>query len=75
MISKTIRLSRIDDVKTFVNASKLMPFDIEVASGKYVVDGKSIMGIFSLDLSGDLTITMNTDNADEFLNLIQELLV
>ena len=75
MITKTIRLARIDDVKTFVGAAQDMPFDIEIVSGKYVVDGKSIMGIFSLDLSKELTMTLNTDGAQAFLERIQKLLV
>ena len=46
-----ILLSSINDVKDFVNIVSKYDADIDLASGRYVVDAKSIMGIFSLDLS------------------------
>ena len=46
-----ITLSSIDDVKVFVNEINLLPCDADLVSGRYTVDAKSIMGIFSLDLS------------------------
>ena len=46
-----ISLNSIDKVKSFVNAITQFNFDFDLISGRYVIDAKSIMGIFSLDLS------------------------
>jgi len=66
-VSAIINLKNVDDVKLFVNASMRQDYDIDLMSGRYVVDGKSIMGIFSLDLSKELTFTAYTDDASAFL--------
>lgn len=60
-----ILLSKITDVQEFVNAVNKYSFDIDLRSGKYLVDAKSIMGIFSLDLSKE--IEMNIEVEDEAL--------
>lgn len=46
----TVSLASINDVKSFVNIVSKYDFDVDLISGRYVVDAKSIMGIFSLDL-------------------------
>ena len=51
MKSVIIRLDTINDVKSFVNTVSKYDFDVDLISGRYAVDAKSIMGIFSLDLS------------------------
>ena len=51
MATFKIMLSSINDVKDFVNIVSKYDFDVDLVSGRYVVDAKSIMGIFSLDLS------------------------
>lgn len=51
-----ILLKSIDDVKLFVNEVSKVPYDVDLTSGRYVVDAKSIMGIFSLDLSNEITV-------------------
>ena len=51
-----IKLSTANDVKELVNASMLCPYQIDVKHGRYTVDGKSIMGLFSLNLSEPLTV-------------------
>ena len=50
-------LSSINDVKDFVNIVSKYDFDVDLTSGRYVVDAKSIMGIFSLDLSKYILMT------------------
>jgi len=65
MKSVKIRLSTIADVRDFVNAVAKSDTDIDLASGRYVVDGKSIMGIFSLDLLSPITLTAHSDDTDE----------
>ena len=51
MTKATVSLQAINDVKDFVNIVMKYDFDIDLVSGRYAVDAKSIMGIFSLDLS------------------------
>ena len=51
MTKTTVNLQAINDVKEFVNIVMKYDFDIDLVSGRYAVDAKSIMGIFSLDLS------------------------
>ena len=60
-----ILLKSIDDVKEFVNEVSKVPYDVDLSSGRYVVDAKSIMGIFSLDLSNKITVEAHcTEAAD-----------
>ena len=65
MKSVKIRLSTIADVRDFVNIVAKSDVDIDLASGRYVVDGKSILGIFSLDLLSPLTLTAHSDDTNE----------
>lgn len=67
---KTIKvyLDTIDKVKGFVNIVSVCDGDFDLSSGRYVVDAKSIMGIFSLDLSKSLTLNVHSDEvADRIL--------
>ncbi|KAB0576979.1 hypothetical protein EI53_01745 [Fusobacterium naviforme] len=65
---KTVKISlnSIDKVKSFVNTIARYNEDFDLVSGRYVIDAKSIMGIFSLDLSKpiDLNIHGNTEESD-----------
>lgn len=72
MKSVNIKLSTIEDVKTFVNAVTLYNGDADLSSGRYVVDAKSIMGIFSLDLANPIQLTIHNDNADELLERVKK---
>jgi len=60
-----IFLKSINDVKDFVNTSNKFDFDIDLTSGRYVVDAKSIMGIFSLDLGKPIKVEIHADNAEK----------
>lgn len=62
-----ILLSSINDVKNFVNTVSKYDCEIDLTSGRYVVDAKSIMGIFSLDLSKPIKLEIYDDNAGEKL--------
>lgn len=66
MNSFNIMLKSINDVKDFVNMANRYDFDIDLTSGRYVVDAKSIMGIFSLDLSKPIKVEARIDKSDEF---------
>ena len=68
MKSVDIRLSTIADVRDFVNTVSATDVEIDLASGRYVVDGKSIMGIFSLDLANPITMTIHKDDCDDILS-------
>lgn len=57
----TIMLKSIQDVKDFVRIVNDFPFDIDLTAGRYIVDAKSIMGIFSLDLTRPILVDSHTD--------------
>ena len=63
-----ILLKSINDVKDFVNIVNKYDFDVDLSSDRYIVDAKSIMGIFSLDLSKPIKVQVHSDDADEFCN-------
>lgn len=65
MKSYEIYLRTIIDVKNFVNAINDFDFDLDLVSGRYVVDAKSIMGIFSLDLSRPITLRVFSDDVEK----------
>ena len=69
---KTVKISlnSIDKVKSFVNDITKFDYDFDLVSGRYAVDAKSIMGIFSLDLSKPIELDAHTDDADKFLKEI-----
>ena len=72
MKSITVNLDTVEKVKGFVNIVAPCEGDFDLSSGRYVVDAKSIMGIFSLDLSKNLTLTIHTDEvADRVFPLLK----
>ena len=75
---KTIKISlnSIDKVKTFVNVINRFDAEFDLVSGRYVIDAKSIMGIFSLDISKPIDLNIhNADNLDEIMEQLQPYLV
>ena len=64
-------LNSINDVKDFVNTVSKYDFDVDLTSGRYVVDAKSIMGIFSLNLSKPIKVEVHSDDCDAFLNEVE----
>lgn len=75
MKTVTIRLSTINDVRDLVNLATRCDFDVDLKSGRYVVDGKSIMGIYCLDLAGDIELTAHTDDGAEFFAALDRFIV
>ena len=63
-----ILLSSINDVKNFVNIVSKYDYDIDLTSGRYVVDAKSIMGIFSLDLSKPIMVEIHSEACEDLYN-------
>jgi len=73
---KTVQivLKEAQSVKNFVNLVTRYPYDIDLRSGRHVVDAKSILGIFSLDLSKPITLEIYCDKCDDLLNEIKSFL-
>ncbi len=74
MFTENIILSGVDDVKKFVHFVSDYNFKIELVSGNYAVDAKSIMGIFSLDLDRPIKMNAYTDD-EKFKNEIRQFTV
>ena len=72
MKTVNISLNSIDKVKSFVNDISKFDTDFDLVSGRYVIDAKSIMGIFSLDLSKPISLNIHAD--DTTLDVIMETL-
>ncbi len=60
-----ITLSSIQDIREFVNCVILTDYDVDLIQGRYTVDAKSIMGIFSLDLLSPIRLVAHSENADK----------
>ena len=76
---KTVKicLNSIEKVKSFVNDITRFDVDFDLVSGRYVIDAKSIMGIFSLDLSKPIDLNIHADgrNLDEVLEKIKSYVI
>ena len=75
---KTVRISlnSIDKVKSFVNDLTKFDTDFDLVSGRYVIDAKSIMGIFSLDLSKPIDFNIHSESSvDEIVNILKPYIV
>ena len=75
---KTVKISlnSIDKAKAFVNEVTKYDAEFDLVSGRYVIDAKSIMGIFSLDLSKPIDLNIHSENnIDEILAKLDEFIV
>ena len=73
MKSVLICLNSIDKVKSFVNDITKFDYDFDLVSGRYVIDAKSIMGIFSLDLSKAIDLNIHADNDSDVAEILEVL--
>ena len=71
MRTATIRLSLVENVNKFVNIVSRYPFDMDLRAGRHVVDAKSVLGIFSLDLSRPITLEIYSEDCDDLLEEIK----
>ncbi len=71
----TVKIETIDDVKKFVSTVMTFNYDIDLISGRYAIDAKSIMGIFSIDLSKELKLVAHTDDTAELEKAIAKFIV
>jgi phosphotransferase system HPr-like phosphotransfer protein len=67
-----IKFNSISEVKDFVDIVAGFNFDIDLESGRYVIDAKSIMGIFSLDLNKPIKMVAYTEDASELIKAVKE---
>jgi phosphotransferase system HPr-like phosphotransfer protein len=74
---KTVKISlnSIDKVKAFVNEVTKFDAEFDLVSGRYVIDAKSIMGIFSIDISKPIVLIAQTDDADSLLKALSDYIV
>ena len=72
MKSVRISLQMASQVKAFVSVVQKYSYEIYLRSDRYVVDAKSILGIFSLDLSKPIVVEIHSDNCDDLLNELKQ---
>ena len=70
-----VSLNSIDKVKAFCNEIAKFDAEFDLISGRYVIDAKSIMGIFSLDLSKPIKLQAHTDDAEALEKAIGRFIV
>ena len=75
MQAVTISLTQVSQVKQFVNLVGQAPFDVDVVSGRYTVNAKSMLGIYSLDLSKPIQVVIYSDDCEQLKKELRELLV
>ncbi|HJB27424.1 MAG TPA: HPr family phosphocarrier protein [Candidatus Blautia faecavium] len=77
MITEKVLLNTIEAVKEFVDIVSRYDVDMELVSGRYVIDAKSIMGIFSIDLSSPIALCIheNREEAEEILGRLKKFIV
>ena len=75
MTTTKIQLVGFADVQTFVNIISKFAYDIDLVSGRYIVDAKSIMGIYSLDLTSPIELRAHTEDAEEHFAQIEKYIV
>ncbi len=75
MTNCTIKLLSIQDVREFVDAVTKFDMEIDLSSGRYIVDAKSIMGIFSLDLINPINMTIHSDDCENVLKELDKFII
>ena len=76
-ISFDINLNSVQDIKDFCEKAAKADFQIDITSDRYTINAKSIMGLFSLDLSKPVTCVLHTNMqmANEFMESVKKLMV
>lgn len=67
-----IKLFTIQQIREFVNEVILVDYDVDLVQGRYIIDAKSIMGIFSLDLLAPITVVAHSDASASFFEKISK---
>ncbi len=68
----SIRLTEINQVREFVELTSKCEFDVDLVSDRYTVDAKSLLGIYSLNLSNPLQVVMYGDNTEDFEKALEK---
>lgn len=71
MTNLSVMLKSINDVKEFVRIVNDFTYDVDLVSGRYIVDAKSIMGIFSLDLASPIAVNIHAESADDLMEKLE----
>ncbi len=75
MIEAMIRLNTVQDIRTFVETVTMTEIEVDLASQRYVVDAKSIMGIYSLDLLNPIKMIVHSDDCPELMEKLSRFIV
>lgn len=70
-----IKLNDMQAIRDFVKEVVVLPYDVDLVQGRYIVDAKSIMGIFALDITSPIKVVVNTNDATPFFNAIAKFVV
>jgi phosphotransferase system HPr-like phosphotransfer protein len=70
-----IVLKDIQSVREFVSCVITLEYEVDLVQGRYIVDAKSIMGIFALDILSPITLVAHTEDAADFFNKIAKYIV
>ena len=69
--SCVVRLNTIEKVKNFVSRVSTFECDVDIIYGRYVIDGKSMMGIFSLNLMNPITVMILSNDEEDLKNFFE----
>lgn len=72
MEAVTISLTQVNQVQQFVNVVSKVPYDVDMVSGRYTINAKSLLGIYSLDLNRPLQVVMYSNDCEELKKELEE---
>ena len=72
MEAVTISLTQVNQVQKFVNVVSKVPYDVDMVSGRYTINAKSLLGIYSLDLNRHLQVVMYSDDCEALKKELEE---
>lgn len=75
MTSFDIKFKKIEDVQNFIKIVTACPCSVDLCSGRYIVDAKSIMGIYSLDLSEKINVVVHSGDAEDLKAALKDYIV
>lgn len=70
-----IKLTDMQAIREFVKEVVVLPYDVDLVQGRYIVDAKSIMGIFALDITSPIKVVADTSDATPFFSAIEKFVV
>lgn len=73
MITVNVKLNEVSAINDFVNKVSRLSCDVDLVRGRYVIDAKSIMGIFSLDLSKPINLVIHDEETEEVKRFLDEI--